>query len=640
MGGLGFRVGLLLLVVVGVAVVWLKVRDPAAPVVPTEPEPVLRDRPAMPVSEKFRNTDRAVKYVGDSACAGCHPVIDQTYHHHPMGRSAAYTREREAIEIFTPKANTPLQIQNYELLAEPLGQSIRHRVRVAGIDESYNTTAEIVIGSGTRGRSYLSVEEGSVWQTPISWFGQTRKQWDLSPGFDLGNGARRPITAECLFCHVNHVETVPGAINHYLMPLLGTQAAIGCERCHGPGELHVRERGTDAPMIAGQPDSSIVNPKHLSQELRLSICQQCHLQGEATVLRSGFELTDFRPGLPWGAFAAVFVRAPHVADAQRSVGQFEQMIQSRCYTQSGTAMDCTSCHDPHSVASPEKRADAYDAKCLACHADRGCTAPQAARTAANNRCIGCHMPRADSSNIAHTSVVDHRVPRFRDAPMKPGGRPTQEPIVRFEPTGFTPSADEQARDLGIALARLGDKLPSNQRAARQSIAVLAERKIGQALGKWPNEPDIHFALSQTRAIQGNFRRAISDVQESLKTEPNSERYLEQLVELMSNGPTPSEALPVLAQLLADQPRHTKYWLLQASVQLGIGQTIAAEQSARAALKIQPLFPQARLLLAVSLAKQGQANAANVELETAVKLATTDAQRESLRRQFTAWGSPR
>ena len=39
----------------------------------------------------------------------------------------------------------------------------------------------------------------------------------------------------------------------------GLGEAIGCERCHGPGELHVRGQ----EVVAGR-DLTIVNPRHLS----------------------------------------------------------------------------------------------------------------------------------------------------------------------------------------------------------------------------------------------------------------------------------------------------------------------------------------------------------------------------------------
>src|SRR5207253_8489713 len=105
----------------------------------------------------------------------------------------------------------------------------------------YDTSADVAIGSGTRGRTYLSIQGDAVWQSPISWF-SGKEDWDLSPNHVLEQGGRRPITRACLFCHTDRVEPVPGAENRYRQPLFAGQVSIGCERCHGPGELHVAER--------------------------------------------------------------------------------------------------------------------------------------------------------------------------------------------------------------------------------------------------------------------------------------------------------------------------------------------------------------------------------------------------------------
>ena len=64
------------------------------------------------------------------------------------------------------------------------------------------------LGSGTRGISYLIEHDGRLFQSPISWYGQ-KKQWDLSPGYDVNNlHFDRPIEPDCLFCHANRVEPI------------------------------------------------------------------------------------------------------------------------------------------------------------------------------------------------------------------------------------------------------------------------------------------------------------------------------------------------------------------------------------------------------------------------------------------------
>ena len=106
--------------------------------------------------------------------------------------------------------------------------------------------------------------------------------------------------------------------------------AIGCERCHGPGELHVR----------GDMEHTIVNPARLSPPLRDAVCEQCHLEGEARLLRAGRDLFDYRPGLPLADFWSVLVEARRSGEDAKAVNHVEQMYQSKCFQRPVGALQC------------------------------------------------------------------------------------------------------------------------------------------------------------------------------------------------------------------------------------------------------------------------------------------------------------
>ncbi len=106
---------------------------------------------------------------------------------------------------------------------------------------------------------------------------------------------------------------------------------------------------------------------------------------------------------------------------------------SRCYTESGGAVSCLTCHDPHRNA--ETSPGVYEEKCLACHAastaepDQGPAAEsEAFRSScpvnATRGCIPCHMPKLASPTL-HTSFTDHyiRVPRREAAQARAGTVP-------------------------------------------------------------------------------------------------------------------------------------------------------------------------------------------------------------------------
>src|SRR5206468_2420947 len=127
--------------------------------------------------------------------------------------------------------------------------------------------------------------------SPATWY--AKKGWAMSPGYDLEqhSGFQRPVGEACLFCHAGRFETVGGSPNRIAFQ----EMAISCERCHGPGALHVERHGPQAklPDLGQQPDHTIVNPAHLSRSLAEAICQDCHLSGSASILMRGRKFDDF-----------------------------------------------------------------------------------------------------------------------------------------------------------------------------------------------------------------------------------------------------------------------------------------------------------------------------------------------------------
>ncbi|MBP3960865.1 hypothetical protein J8F10_37060 [Gemmata sp. G18] len=548
-----------------------------------------------------------------------------------MGRSAAPVESATPIEKYDGAANNPFRSGGYQLRVSRGSGGVVHHVAAndaAGNPlPEYTVPANLVIGSGTRGRSYLSTESGVVWQSPVSWFSPDSR-WDLSPGFDLGNGGRRPISPGCLFCHVDRVEPVPQALNRYRPPLLPLQAAIGCERCHGPGELHVTERKNG--LVPEGIDTSIVNPKHLSPELRASVCAQCHLQGEERIPRRGREVFEFRPGLPFEQFVTVFVRPPDGANANRSVGQFEQLEQSRCFAASAGQLGCTNCHDPHRTPPPAEREPFYRDRCNSCHARRDCSAPQADRQSRQDNCVACHMPRTGSANIPHTSVTDHRILR----------RPTQPPVIKRPPAGGLPlvafqtgrdgpTKEERERDLGIALAWATVKLPAGPGSPQRAIAAIARDRLEGSLGTWHGDADAWLALSFARAAGGDAEKRFAAATRATQLAPGSDAALAELVEAALAVRKDELAEEAAASWVRLNPTSVEPHLARATVFSRRGQWGKAEAEARAALGIQPLHPEARLYLALCRHRLGDAAGGRKEADTAIGLATAPQQRDRM-----------
>ena len=317
----------------------------------------------------WENARPGVAYVGDAVCTRCHAEIAETFRRHPMGRSLAPVSDATGtVGGEGPEGPADFESAGSRFVVERRGGQVIHRE--TRTDEHGKVLAQVeaavqyAVGSGTRGVSFLLEHDGRLYQSPISWYSQERR-WAPSPGYESDNlHFNRPIEPRCLFCHTNRVEPVEQTPNRYREPIFRGHT-IGCERCHGPGELHVRRPG----LVDGR-DPTIVNPKHLEPALRVDVCVQCHVLGSQRIERPGRELFDYRPGLPTAAFFAIY----GYADAGRNnvVGHVEQMKISRCFRESRGQMDCTSCHDPHRRPAPEEKTESFRRQCLACHEQKGC----------------------------------------------------------------------------------------------------------------------------------------------------------------------------------------------------------------------------------------------------------------------------
>ena len=426
--------------------------------------------PRLTTATPYRNVRPEVRYVGDAACAKCHSDQAESYHKHPMGRSLAPVVHGAASQRYDTKVHNPFETDGFRYQVVREGDRVFHQESVADtkghVVADQRVEMNFVIGSGTRAYSYLFQRDGFLFQSPITWYSQ-KGIWDLSPGYrGRRAGFERGIVQECLFCHCNQADHVENTVNKYRQPIF-QGLAIGCERCHGPGELHVelRKRG-EAPVGL---DDTIVNPAHLDVPAREAICQQCHLQGAVRVPRRGLDVFAFRPGLPLHLFWSVFVRPPEFAD-HLLVGQVEQMAASRCYRASPASqkLGCISCHDPHALPAPDQRVAHYRNSCLQCHQEQSCTlaADKRRQKVPDDSCITCHMPRLDTSDILHTAVTDHRIVRQPQAPARTLPtrvlRPGEVPLLYFHRDLNDANAPEVQRDLGLALVDLARSQPGSQ----------------------------------------------------------------------------------------------------------------------------------------------------------------------------------
>jgi tetratricopeptide (TPR) repeat protein len=570
--------------------------------------------PRLTYTGPYRNIHPDVKYVGDAACAGCHKTETDGFHRHPMGRSIVPISQLVSSKLY--EKPPPFEALDSVFVMERRGN------RVFNVQRRFGPGGELLgeveaevhyaIGSGSRGHSYMTVQHGAVFQTSISWYSQNKK-WDLSPGFQ--KGSLRDIVPECLFCHAGGVRPVEGRGNRYEEPVF-RPAAIGCERCHGPGEVHVQARKADE-RVKGRIDFTIVNPKHLSPELRENVCQQCHLEGAARVLRRGRGLFDYRPGLPLDQFVAVFVAVEEDPGHRRAVSQVEQMYASKCFRASKGKLGCATCHDPHdALPGPSERVAFHRRKCLSCHErEHRCSLDLAARLAQSKEdsCIGCHMPRLSSTDIAHTATTDHTIPR------KPGAPARDEPKHEASQSGcpLTPFCGqprlddpEFCRDLGIGLVRAAQR----QEGVRPQHLPLALDLLERAAQSFPGDMPLLLTLSECLERTGKAEQALAVAEQALAQWPRHEQALRRAAQLSLSLKQNENAASYYRRVLALNPRGSlnDYFYL-ATAEVGRGNWRGALDACNKALTLDSTLVPPRVLRACCYVRLGDARLAEEEI---------------------------
>lgn len=388
------------------------------------------------------NHHDSVQYVGMQTCRGCHENIYQTFIETGMGKSFDVASKVKSAGHFGSNEKFYDKVSDFWYQSYWSDSSMFiHEWRMEGKDTVHSRREQVnyIIGSGQHTNSHIMNRGGYLHQMPMTFYTQEGR-WDLPPGFENGFNTHfsRKIGLECMSCHNSLPQFVQGSENKFEEVPNG----IGCERCHGPGSLHVQEKRSGKIVDTSKYiDYTIVNPGKLSPDLQFDVCQRCHLQGNA-VLHPGRSFYDFRPGMPLSNVMTVFMPKYEGAEDQFIMASHaERLKMSACFMiteqrlpkqQEGLrpakgALTCVTCHNPH-VSVKSTNGEHFNAKCNSCHgpnktSTKLCSEQLEKLNKANNNCVSCHMPRSGAIDIPHVTVHDHFI-------RKPSGEGNEVKTVK------------------------------------------------------------------------------------------------------------------------------------------------------------------------------------------------------------------
>ena len=512
-------------------------------------------------------------YVGNQACARCHSAIYESYQRTSMARASG-----PAIEGFMPAEFTHKESGvHYRIYAEN-GRAWLSFDRPGDPEVQGKRELLYYIGSGRRGLSYLFETDGFLFESPVNWYAN-KQVWDMAPAYQTAREIplNLPAYTSCLRCHVSGMRPpAPGTDNRYPEPPF-TANGVACERCHGAGDAHVN-------------GGAIVNPAKLTPARRDDICMQCHLEGKAAVERPGRRVYEFQAGDALSDYVRYFLLVDAKGSGLGAVSQVEALAQSQCKKKSGDAMSCTSCHNPHQSPSAghseEDRIAFYRGKCLACHGAAFATKHHPERP----DCTACHMPASASTDVAHTQVTDHRIPRrpqlypqlLQNAEEKSASLPR---LIPFPDTKI----ELDLRDLALAW----DSIVENG----MSVAEPQARELlTKAVKQFPADPALLSALAYSEQRRGSTARARELYQKALALDPSLVDAATNLGVIEAQAGDLQDAMKLWQNAFRRTPARSSIGLNLARAYCAAGKFDEARTYTRRVLEFNPDLTSAKKLL--------------------------------------------
>lgn len=353
-------------------------------------------------------------YIGMESCTQCHLDIVNAHKETAHWLTSSKLTSIKANSLLKFKDNFfELSDQtrvNFELKGDTLFQEAFEPPYSSPF---FKKPININIGSGSKiGNSFLSWEASSLFQLQGSYY-HPKSKWINSPGYPPFFQPFRPIYPRCLECHTTYSQSenwqsnIP--TNRYNKENI--VFGIDCQRCHGDVIDHVKYHRENPMDSIGR---KIISYSTFTQKQRIDMCALCHSGVGKNINQPAF---SFRPGDDLNLFLAIDTsKDPDVHSNQVSL-----LKNSSCYINS-KAMDCMTCHDPHSNEKNETLK--FNAYCIQCH-----SSPKHNNFSSEGyeNCISCHMPLKASNlmkiqynkdSISPVWVRTHRIGIYSEGELE------------------------------------------------------------------------------------------------------------------------------------------------------------------------------------------------------------------------------
>lgn len=450
----------------------------------------------------YASLSDTVKYVGMQTCKQCHAEIYNTFIETGMGKSFDVATIKKSSANFS---HATIYDKHSDLHYNASWQNNHFMINEYRLNHNdtihqHKQIINYIIGSGQHTNSHIYTNNGYLFQAPMTYYTQ-KGIWDLPPGFENGNNTRfgRSIGMECITCHNAYPTMQIGSENKYSFVANG----IDCERCHGPGSVHVQQIQAGVLTDTSKAiDYSIVNPAKLPVNLQIDICQRCHIQGNA-VLKADKSFFDFKPGMQLSQIMDVYMPVYTGQETEHIMASHaERLKMSKCYINTTqqissdsskskalrpykNSLTCITCHNPH-VSVKVTGKEIYNRACLNCHQKAKknyCTTAPVHLKAANNNCIKCHMPKSGTIDIPHVRVTDHYI-------AKPIAALKVEKIKQFITLACINNPRVDNRSMAMAYINYYEKFSHEKFALDSAASYLNDDK--KSIDKYFNEL-IHLA---------------------------------------------------------------------------------------------------------------------------------------------------